>query len=348
MIEVKKIVIHEIIKTPQEKKADKYFAESLIPVDEHSNASKLVDKVNKSYDDEEIVYSSFAKTDDSNFPDLFDVYNASEKNDLDFLTFSTTTLEELRKKLGNVIPAKGGYYVYAQYTYNAEEFIGIFLIRDTEGLLFKRKKDKKGFDVDTITYMNLEKLAMACRINVTRFKKNEDRYLTLIKKNQDVISDYFYEWISTSNKESNLEYTNSLYDIISLLPPPLNTLTNKPYSIDELRKDLLAYINEKKRDVNLRDIGETFYGDKEVIIQYAKDNNIAIDTSFKAAKKGLTKFRHININSDGIKAQFSQGDFVKRKVRFSEENENIVIIESEKFAKALRRELEENLVDVQG
>lgn len=344
MASVKKIVIHEIIKNPQEKKADKYFAEGLIPVNEHSNANKLVDKVNKAYDDDEIVYSSFAKTEDSSFPQSFEAYNSSKCQDDDFLNFSTITLEELRKKLGNVVAAKGGYYVYSEYTHNEEDFIGIFLIRDTEGLLFKKKKDKKGFDVDTITYMNLEKLAMACRISITKYKNGDEHYLTLIKKNQEVISDYFYEWISTANKESSREYTDSLYDIISMLPPPKNNLTDQIYSIDELRKDIVAYINENKRDVNLRDIGQLFYGDKEVIIKYARDNNIAIDSSFKADKRGLNKFKHININSDGIKVQFSQGDFTKHKVRFSDENENIVIIESEKFAKALRKELAENKV----
>lgn len=346
MVSVNKIVIHQIIKEPREKKAEKYFAEELIELP-NSNASNLVGRINKAFEEDEIVYSTFAETGDSDFPNTFKEYHESRAKDEHFLSFTTKTLEELRKKLINVVAAKGGYYVFAEYTFNKEEFIGVFLIRDTEGLWFKKKKGKKGFDVDTITYMNLDKLAMACRINVSKFQKRKDEhYLTLIRKNQEVISDYFYEWISTSSKESSKEFTEALYDIITRLEPPVNTVTSKTYSLDDLRKDILAFVNEKKREVSLREIGETFYGDKEKLIKFAKDNGITIDHSFKADKRGLNKFKHININSDGIKVQFSHGDFTKKKVRFSDENTNIVIIESEKFANALRKELEDYNIDV--
>lgn len=341
MITLQKIIIHEIIKKANDKNVGKFYGKDIVP--NSANAIKLIEKVNLAYEEDEIVYSTFDSSGDSLFPSLFDTYNNSTKVDPDFIDFSVNTLEELRKKLINVLPAKGGYYVYSEYVFREDIYIGIFLIRDTEGILFKKSKEGDGFEVDTITYMNTDKLAMACRINITKYRMAQGSYLTLIKKNQDAISDYFYEWISTANRESSKEYTDILYNIIGQLPLPIKAETTLAYTIDELRKDILSYINENKRNVNLRDIGEMFYNDKEALIAYASKHSISIDYEFKADKRSLSKFRHININSDGIKVQFSHGDYIKEKIRFSPENSNIVIIESAKFADALRREVSEYL-----
>lgn len=346
MVTLRKIVIHEIIKAVNSTTAGKYFAESVIDLKENPDATQLIEKVNKSYDDEEIVFSKFKDETLSNFPSQFDLYFNSAKTSKGFLTLTTKTLENLRLSLEKVQSSKGGYYVYAEYEFEAETYIGIFLIRDTEGVMFKRDNKSKGFKVDPITYMNIEKLAMGCRINVTRYSKKGLNYLTLIKKNQEVISDYFYDWISTANKESSREYTHALYEIISLLPPPIHAETKQQYTVDHIRKDILAYITEKNRFVDIRDIGKQFYGDSNIIVKYAKDNAITIDSSFKADRGGLRKFRHININSDGIKVQFSHGDFTSKKIRFAPENQNMVVIESEKFANALRRELDEYKINV--
>lgn len=347
MLKVHRVTIHEIIKKPKETKADKFYAEKLIPIGDYlSNAYKLIEKANKAYEDDEIVYSSFAKTTLSTFPEKYQAYTSTSSDDSTFINFSTATLEELRIKLAMLPMAKGGYYVYSEYSFNEEEFLGIFLIRDTEGLLFKKSKDKKGFDVDTITYMNLEKLAMACRISKTRYSAKKTNYLTLIKKNQEVISDYFYEWISTANKESSREYTDSLYEMISQIKPPI--IEGVTYTLDQVRKNVLANIVESGREVNLRELGKKIYNDREILVKYAKQKGIAIDTSFKAEKKSLNKFRHVNVNADGIKFQFNHGDYEKQKIRFSPEDENIVIIESEKFAAALRRELTEYKINAIG
>lgn len=67
-------------------------------------------------------------------------------------------------------------------------------------------------------------------------------------------------------------------------------------------------------------------------------NNIAIDTEFRYNKKQLNRFIKLEVNRDGINFKISRGAF-DDKVRFSNENNSLVIIESEAFAEALRREI---------
>ena len=55
-------------------------------------------------------------------------------------------------------------------------------------------------------------------------------------------------------------------------------------------------------------------------------------------ERALKKFIQINVRRDGITLKFSRGDGTK--VRISEENPNLVIIESQSFANALRQQLE--------
>ena len=62
------------------------------------------------------------------------------------------------------------------------------------------------------------------------------------------------------------------------------------------------------------------------------------DTEFRFNKRQLKKFISVRVNRDGINLQFSRGA-LNDKVRFSNENEDIIIIESSAFATALRNEI---------
>lgn len=68
---------------------------------------------------------------------------------------------------------------------------------------------------------------------------------------------------------------------------------------------------------------------------YAQEHEISIDNEFKFNKTRLKRFVRVNINKDGINLKFSRGDW-NDKIKLSDEDPNIVIIESASFAKAIR------------
>ena len=247
-------------------------------------------------------------------------------------------LGNLETIIRNKILSKGGYLVFTEYQVNGHDFVAIFLIRDTEGKLLRRTQNS--FSIQRVEYLDTNHLAMACRINETKLDSGEQNYLSFTQHRQQEVSDYFIDWISVSQLESSTEYTKSLYEIINGLPTPVNPTTNTPYSIDEVRN--MVYENARnnaQRNINLQVLSQQIYGNPETILNYAEENQISIDTEFRYNKRALRRFVQVSVHKDGINLKFSRGD-VGIKIRPSEDDPNIVIIESPEFANALRAEID--------
>ncbi len=180
---------------------------------------------------------------------------------------------------------------------------------------------------------------MACRINENRIDSGEINYLSFTQLRQQEVSEYFKNWISIEQLESSGDYTKSLYNIVTQIVPPINVETGQQYELETFRSLVYNYVTSNPNGIiNIRDLSQHFYTDPNAISNYADENDISIDSEFKYNKTQLKKFIRLEINRDGISLKFSRGA-LDDKVRISDENPNMVIIESESFANALRREI---------
>lgn len=337
MLTINKVVIHELRKEPRANEAETFLSTSVLEISE--NVQDLIKRLNNSYSKDVINYAVFDAAEDRDFRDRYQTYSGSPKTNTQFLDFTSRTLNNLRGQIINVTLAKGGFFVYADYEDEGINYVGIYIVRDTEGMLFERDEDNHSFEVNLVKYMNTDKLAMGCRIEVAKYLSGDRNYLTLIKNRQSDISDYFYNWIGVVQPESTTQFTNALYEILNKIDCPVNPLTNTEYSIDEFRKLVVDYIKSSPTNtINLFELGRHFYENDQKIVEFARQNDIAIDTEFKADSKALKRFVSINVSADGINLKFSRGEF-RRKVRLSEENPHVILIESERFANALKAEL---------
>ena len=272
------------------------------------------------------------------FPERFTSYKNSGRNNDNFIEFTQSALTNLNPLIRAKTLASGGYFIFAEYSLNNTNFFSIFLVRDTEGKILRRTEHS--YQIDTIEYLDTRNLAMACRINENRIDNIEDNYLSFTQLKQAEVSDYFLDWISIEQLESSTEYTKSLYEIVNQISPPINPDNNQEYPVEEHRNNVYNYITTNpNKVVNLRELGEHFYSDPTIFINYAEENDISIDTEFRYNKRQLKRFVKVEINRDGINLKISRGA-INDKVRISEENPNIVIIESERFANSFRQELD--------
>lgn len=333
-----KLIVHELQKEYGSTKVQTFASDKLIPID--SDSQGLIEALLSSYQGDKILYAEFNQASGNYFPSRIDQYRQTKRTEQDFINFTRDSLLNLVNFIKTKTLAKGGYLVFAEYENNGISFIAIFLIRDTEGKLLR--KTKSSFEVKTIEYLDTNHLAMACRINENKINENESNYLSFTRLRQKDVSDYFTDWISIKQLESNTEFTNALYQIINGITTPIDPETNERYSIDEIRNKVYENAkNNAQRNINIHALSEQIYGDPNVIAEYAEQHDISIDTEFRYDKRALKRFIQLNVNKDGINLRFSRGD-VGTKVRPSDENQNMVLIESEKFANALRTELEQD------
>lgn len=333
-----KIIAHEIVKESGTTSSTLNLCEELIPIDQ--NSIDLVSALLKSYQGDKILYAEFDQSPGHYFPQLYRGYASSNRTDSEFIGFTIEATGNLESLIQNEIFARGGYVVYTEYELNQIQFISIFLIRDTTGKLLNRNGNT--FQIENIQYLDTNHLAMACRINENKLTDGDSNYLSFTTLKQAEVSDYFRDWIAIQQFESSADFTKKLYDIINQLPVPINTETNTEYTIDEVRNRVYDLIKSNPSgNINLNIIGEHIYGDRGIITNYAEINSISIDTEYRSHNKSLKKFIQVNIVKDGITLKYSRGDN-DTKVRISEDNPNMVIIESVLFANALRQEISTN------
>ena len=334
-MELNKIIIHELKKESGTNETELIRSDELSEIND--NSVGLVSALNNSYNSDKILYAVFDKSEGKYFPEKFQEYKDSPQSDEEFISFTRNVIGNLETLIKPVNLATGGYFVFAEYINNTNNFLGVFLIRDTEGKTLS--KTENSFTIDSIEYVDTSNLAMACRINNDKYDIDEENYLSLTQLRQQDISEYFKNWISIEQIETSSEYTKQLYDIISQIERPINPDTETEYEIENFRNLVYNYASSSpNRTINLRDLSQHFYNDPNTISDYAMDNDIAIDTEFRYNSRKLKRFIKLEVNRDGINFKISRGAF-DDKVRFSEEDDSLVIIESATFANALRNEI---------
>ncbi|MBS7232186.1 nucleoid-associated protein [Flavobacterium psychroterrae] len=330
-----KIVIHELKKESESNKVELIFSDELLPNDDDSTA--LLIALSASYKSDKILYAVFDDSEGRYFPEKFNDYKDSTRQNQNFIDFTRQVIGNLETLISPVTFATGGYFIFAEYIENGNNFISVFLIRDVEGKILK--KTKNSFAIQTVEYIDTKNLAMACRINENRINDREINYLSFIQLRQKEVSEYFKSWISIKQLESSAEYTKTLYTIISQIEPPKDPETNIEYDLQTFRDLVYNYVSKiPNKTVNIKDLSQYFYEDNDKVSNFANEKNLQIDTEFRFNGTQLKKFIKVEVNRDGINLKFSRG-ILNEKVRFSDHNPNQIIIESESFAKALRNQI---------
>lgn len=336
---LQKLVIHELKKSVQSTGAALFLSEQVQDVSEERPKS-LCEKLTGAFsvDRNKVDYAIFQ--DGQSFPSQLKTYLDSEREDGDFLGFTTSAVTQLRDQIMNIPAAKGGYLVFAEYVSQQKEFIAVFLVRDTTGEIFTHARGM--LRIDEVIYADTSKLAMACRISTSMFLADEGRPLLLINKRSEEVSNYFSGWLGVGERESSQEFSEQLYDIISNLPLPTNPESNEPFTIDETRKRVFELIKVDSHGMaNLNTISQVVYGDETKIARFVEERGIEIPTEFKTYPSTMRRFVQIRVSRDGILLQMSRGDL--RKVTFGDNPDTVIIT-----SRSLADELRQQKADIQG
>lgn len=323
------------IEGKKDKKFETWVEESqkLTRIDE--KAISLINELDDSYTKSSIIYAALDSSSDLVFPNAYRKMEQNNEPDA-FLAFSAKTLDNLAQLISNATAAKGGFLVYADYTIENQHYLSVFLIRDTKGKYFTNSKGEPFFKISELEHLDLARLAMACRIDVNCFrKKNKQNYMSVISKHND-ISEYFIRWIGAVNKESNVNYTNDLLQILNLAAKPKDKL-GKEMEPEAFREAVFNYYKTlPQKVIDLNELSKTFYDDEKYLPILAATQNILINTQFTPDKATMTKFVRVDVDSDDINLRFPRSAITNKKIRIVNHQ---VIIDSPIFTQDLQKEL---------
>jgi len=303
---------------------------SVGPPPEEDLAVELVSQLHAAFDNN-VTYGRF---DDANllFRQDLDAYLADSSRKV-FVDNTQHMVRELASRLSSIGPARGGYFVFADYVVNAvASFFSVFLIRNTRSMLFQRKGDV--FSIAQITHIDIDRLAMAARINLNRYDTLDGRYVSLVRRRIPDISDYFIEWIGVVDPESNKQDTLNLKTVLSSssLPPFADGSPAEPAAVLDRA---FSFIKESPgRQVSIGTLSDFLFGNPLVIHSLAEERGIELNSEFRADRHTLNTFRIISVQTSGYRLDFPMQQF-QQTVRVDPDNPTRVVIDSEALARQI-------------
>jgi nucleoid-associated protein len=332
-MQVNFFVVHELKKEQHIASAVLETSDSVIPINE--TTIKLVTDLNKRFLSQNSFNAIFANQVDS-FPAGFITYNQN-RTEASLMTFTKSASEILRQRVHVSAPAKGGYLIFADYI-NHGHFFAVFLIRNTTGMVIEKQGNQ--YVIGSNIHIDLENLAMACRINCDIYDDagNEERYLRFVKNDSENLSAYFRDWITMNNSESMRANTKNLHTVLKSLPKPPNE-DGIELPEDELMRKAVHYIKGNQKEVNLRQLSLYLYADADKIHNYASANNIALDSEFLADSSILTKYLHLSVKADKFHLKFPR-EYYNDKIQIHPDDNSVITIRSQTLADKIRQAME--------
>ncbi len=331
---IKKVIIHNV-KKEGNVKAKILLSDELLDLTDEKTKSLLEDLY--SFFQKSIKYGIFDIKNRTIFYENF--VNLVSKTSIDqnnFIDFTNNVLTDLKTRMDSIPQSKGGYIVFAELSNMNEDYFVVFVVRDKNGKQFSYRNKK--MEIKEVIHVDTNKLAMACRINLTSFKNQNDRYLSFLSTTQDEASQYFINWIGAEPQSKSYEDTKNFRRLINKAKPPKGE-DGKDIDQDELRKRIHEICSKTySNNINLRVVSEEVWNDPEYLTKVAANNNIIINDIFVADKNELKKLTGFSFTGDKIKLTFPI-DYIGHKIRIDEKNPNMILINSDTLAEQIREEL---------
>jgi nucleoid-associated protein YejK len=326
------VIVHNIDKKGNKVGASLELSDDVLDVS-RDDVNNLVTELNDRYRTKNQSYGTFDPTAPSTkFHDELKTFLDSPEK-ASFIAFTRNTAEVLRTHMDGIAPAKGGYLVFASYL-EQRDYISVFFVRDTKGILFKKTGGSYG--LNEIDHIDFEKMSMACRLNKQLFVGKTGRYLSFINKKSDVTSLYFTRWIAATDVETNEEDTKNLYDLFKTLTPPVDEDGKQQDKESFLFSVYKHIVSSPQKQVSIPSLSLTYFNDEKFLSDEIEKSGLVINTEFKAHPGKLRNFAQIRVKANSIELNFPHNLF-RTVVRINEKNSNQIIIDSADLAEQVRK-----------
>lgn len=327
-------IVHELVKEPGQTTATTHYAGALLPIDDA--VTGLLTTLARTFAGNRLVNARFDESPGKLFPQQFGDYVSAAPSDAGFLDYSRQVVGHLETVIQGKSGAKGGYVLLCAYDDAEGHRHAVFLLRDTVGRIFRREPDGT-FAIEPVVHLDTDQLAMACRIDVGRFRKNAPSYLELTHRTESEVSAYFRDWIAAEETQSARALTASLHDVLATIDLPLDPDTGEPASRAATFERAYEHVRASpSKVVDIHELSAELYGSPARIQEHAAAQGIALDDEFRAAPASLKEFVTLRAAAEGLDLRFPRAAMEDGVMYVEGEGDAMrIVIESAALARAV-------------
>lgn len=328
-LQLRQWIIHELIKTPDEGEAHIFLSEQTQEVDEQSEL--LVKRLHQILlKKNEVTTGQLASPQDALFPGHFRMWQETNYQEAGFIDFSRDSMQALQLSLQGVVGAKGGFLVYAHYTVDGQASLGIFLVRNKQGVVFERHQGQAAFRVEPQTYLDVDRLAMACNITIRDGVEHMPVQVIKHARSQKDISDYFLNWLALEEVTNNREATQQFLSALDAIPLPIAEETGEAVPAADFREQVVQFAERSpSKTINLKAFEEKFYGEEQPLQEFFSEQGHDPLADFRVDQQALREYHFHKFKGNGFYFGTKHAHILSGKVRVEG---NQVIIDDEGLA----------------
>ncbi|MEL6654837.1 MAG: nucleoid-associated protein, partial [Bacteroidota bacterium] len=301
-IQLQHLAVHELNKQADSHEVSIQLSEQLTPSDER--ASELVAKLHRTFiQKNDVLNGRLSSPEDALFPGYYELLRAENYSAEAFLQFSRDSTQALQLSLQGVTGAKGGYLVYAYYRVGEEEHakyqLGIFLVRDANGLLFQ-SGGTGAYELHPATYLDIDRMALACRIKKNNSEQQPEVEVIKHARTQKEISDYFLSWLAVDASVSNRDLTQHFLEAVAAVPVPVDEETGAPVDAGMFREQVANFaMKSPGKTISIPAFEERFYGEEQPLQQYFSEQQVEMQNEFRFDRQSVRDYHFHKFKGKG-------------------------------------------------
>lgn len=256
----------------------------------------------------------------------FPRYLDSHINDTDsFIDFSRRTLAVISEEMSGQRFTTTSYPIFFRYTNNARDWILIAVLKLKEGVGI----DENTLDLNDSVFFDISNLREAARLDVQKWKNNQQPYLSFIKKGTGSDSEssaYFRAALSC------IEYTDAKYNTDIALKALGDYCDKNDFSAEKrqsVRTIMYEYCKEKKdndQPVNLTALSALLDDqDPEKFVNFIRENQYEVSETFSPSPSSFKGLMRLNKKFGSISLGFEIDDLYSERVYYDRERNAILI-----------------------
>lgn len=328
---IKNIIVHEVRKDGADKVSEVHPRKTENAIDSH--AEDLGKQLSALFQRTGLNTGQFTvleREDDPkpHFVSLLDRYYKNNSFGDNFVDFTIAASREFKKKLDASSSSKGGYLLFNHYEHNDLHFLSVVLMRKKFGLALS-----KDLTLDEIEQLDLDKLHMAARINLSAWGQgNSSRYIAFrIGRGAKEVTDYFAQFIGCEEYTKAKQDTKNLVKVTTRYCQENNFSDDKTNVVKKFVFDQCSAWLDDSQPVLISDLStmlDKSFKPKEEgkFLSIAQDEPFNLSNELpveKSSLKGLTRFmgrtKNLTVSFDSSLLNVS--------VFFDSEKEHLTITE---------------------
>jgi len=302
-IDLKNLVIHQVIKEQGSRPAIIKKAKHLITIEEKEKL--FIGRINKVYRQKSNPIYGIFGNEDNTFKDLLNGYLRTHN----FYTFSIDALKHYKKILEAQAASTGGFVIFAHFinTDYKDEYLLVLTINNKNGYVV----NDTDLTINDSKSLELNKIDVACMINISKWRaiekgldKESKTYLSFVKGNKDV-SHYFMSFIDCNNKQTGSEATQKLVEAMDAYCEEYKY--DRETKISK-RNDVYKYCNDcvtNKKEIQLAVVSALLNPEKPNHFQeFASDEKYGVSAVISGDKTKIKPIKYVIYKGKKMSVEF--------------------------------------------